>query len=127
MDPKDKRLHIDGCQDVTSFEAVAGVEKVTPGMLELTGKVYAETPLIRAIVLERSEHPSYSDELRHSVGLPVYDTNTCCNTFVEGLIDKPRFGINKCQHERETPSYVEYVCRGLMVCVMAGEEIQALA
>lgn len=104
VDPKDTRFHIVGCQDVPGFEAVAlgekvDVEMVTPGIVELCKKVLAANPTIRAILLECTELPPYADALRHATGLPVYDAITCCNMFIEGLIDNPRFGISDWQHE----------------------------
>lgn len=48
---------------------------------------------IRAILLECTELPPYADALRYSTGLPVYDAITCADSFVDGVLDNPRFGI----------------------------------
>jgi Asp/Glu/hydantoin racemase len=104
VNPEDTRFQIVGCQDVPGFEAVevggkVDVPKVTPGIVALAKEVLEKNSSIRAILLECTELPPYADALRHATGLPVYDAITCCNMFIEGLIDNPRFGINDWQEE----------------------------
>jgi len=102
VNPEDTRFHIVGCQDVDGFEAVAvggkvDVPKVTPGIVALAKAELAKNPSIRAILLECTELPPYADALRAATGLPVFDAITCCNMFIEGMVDNPRFGINDWQ------------------------------
>lgn len=56
-----------------------------------------EHPSIRAVILECTELPPYSDLIRAQLGLPVFDMVTCCDLFIEGFCDNPRFGINDWQ------------------------------
>mmetsp|Transcript_27955 Transcript_27955/g.50903 ORF Transcript_27955/g.50903 Transcript_27955/m.50903 type:complete len:636 (-) Transcript_27955:406-2313(-) len=104
VDADEQRYVIVGCQDVPGFEAVAAgekvdVAKVTPGMVKKCKEVLAEHPTIRAILMECTELPPYSDALRHVTGLPVYDAITCCDFFINGMRDNPRFGINDWHQE----------------------------
>ena len=98
------RYVIVGCQDVPGFEAVALGEKVdvaavTPGMVAKCRKVLQQYPKIRAILMECTELPPYSDALRANFGLPVYDAISCCDLFIDGVTDNPNFGIDGWQHE----------------------------
>jgi Asp/Glu/hydantoin racemase len=93
VSPEEDRFVIVGCQDIPGFEAVAigakvDVAKVTPGIVALAKQVLAQNPTIRAILLECTELPPYSDALRHATGLPVYDAITCANMFIDGLVGK---------------------------------------
>lgn len=104
VDPDEERFIIVGCQDVPGFEAVARGEKVdvaavTPGMVEKCRRVLQQYPKIRAILMECTELPPYSDALRASFGLPVYDAISCCDLFIGGVTDNPNFGIDGWQHE----------------------------
>merc|ERR1712032_617525 len=38
-----------------------------------------------------------SDAVRAATGLPAFDAITCCDYFIRGVIDNPRFGINDWQ------------------------------
>ena len=58
-----------------------------------------EHPTIRAILMECTELPPYSDAFRAASGLPVFDAITCCDLFINGRVDNPRFGINDWQHD----------------------------
>ena len=103
VDPDEERFVIVGCQDVPGFEAVAlgekvNVEAVTPGMVEKLKSVITEHPTLRAILMECTELPPYSDAFRAASGLPVFDAITCCDLFINGRVDNPRFGINEWQH-----------------------------
>lgn len=42
-----------------------------------------------------------ADALRKATGLPTYDAITCCNFFMSGVQDNPRFGINDWQERFE--------------------------
>jgi hypothetical protein len=102
VDPDERRYVIVGCGSVPCFEAVAeggkvNVQKVTPGIIELTQKQLQQHPKIRAILLECTELPPYADALRQATRLPVYDAITCCNFFITGLQDNPLFGLNSWQ------------------------------
>mmetsp|Transcript_44552 Transcript_44552/g.117735 ORF Transcript_44552/g.117735 Transcript_44552/m.117735 type:complete len:769 (-) Transcript_44552:210-2516(-) len=102
FDVDDDRFVIIGCQDVPGFDAVArgakvDVDYVTPGMVKMMRKALAETPSIRAICLECTELPPYSDALRKEFGLPVFDAITCADFFVSARKDNPRFGLNEWQ------------------------------
>ena len=93
------RYVIVGCQDVPGFEAVAAGEKVdvkavTPGMVAKCKATLEAHPTIRGILMECTELPPYSDALRQAFGLPVFDSITCCDFFIDGVTDNPRFGLN---------------------------------
>ena len=73
VDTQGERFIIVGCQDVPHFEAVAlgekvDVEKVTPGMVEKAKTVIKENPNVRAILMECTELPPYSDAVRATMG-----------------------------------------------------------
>ena len=104
VDPSESRFVIVGCQDVPGFEAVALGEKVdvaavTPGMVAKCKATLEAHPTIRAILMECTELPPYSDALRHATGLPVFDAITCTDLFVNGFVDNPRFGIQGWQEK----------------------------
>jgi len=104
VDPEERRYIIVGFQDVPGFDAVAKGEKVnvakcTPGIVEAVKATLMLHPKIRAILLECTELPPYSDAIRAATGLPVYDSITCCNFFISGLQDNERFGINNWQKD----------------------------
>ena len=98
VDTQGERFVIVGCQDVPHFEAVAegkkvDVEKVTPGMVEKAKAVLKTNPDVRAILMECTELPPYSDAVRAAMGLPVYDAITACDFFMMGVQDNKRFGL----------------------------------
>ena len=103
IDPNDKRFVIVGCQDVPIFgKAVAeGLkvdwEAVTPHMVKLAQDTVKANPALRAIILECTELPPYSDALREATGLPVFDSITTSNAFIASMQDNPRFGANDWQ------------------------------
>lgn len=102
IDPDEKRYIFVGCEDVPGFEAVARGEKVdvahvTPGIVAKARKVVRDNPAIRAILMECTELPAYSDAVRQATGLPVFDAITCCDFFVCGFRDNARFGVNNWQ------------------------------
>merc|ERR1711968_424064 len=55
--------------------------------------------MIRAILSECTELPPYSDALRASTGLPVWDSITGADFYVNAYKDNPRFGINDWQED----------------------------
>merc|ERR1712070_547892 len=99
----DDRFIIVGCQDVPGFDAVAkgdkvDVEYVTPGIVKLVKDLLKRQPTIRAILLECTELPPYSDALRQATGLPVWDAITNADFFISASQDNPRFGLNDWQN-----------------------------
>merc|ERR1719329_1643797 len=104
FDVDDTRFLIYGCQDVPGFDAVAkgeavDVEFVTPGVVKMTKDILQRQPSIRAILLECTELPPYSDALRQATGLPVWDAITNADFFISARKDNPRFGLNDWQTE----------------------------
>jgi hypothetical protein len=102
IDPNDKRLVIVGCEDVDGFEAVAAgakvdTLKVQPGMVKKARDTIRKHPNIRAILMECTELPPYSDALRAATGLPVFDAITGCDFFIGGRLDNPNVGLNDWQ------------------------------
>lgn len=96
VDAQDQRYVIVGCENVPHFEAVAlgervPVDKVKPGIVARAKEVLAAHPSIRAILLECSELPPYSNAMREATGLPVYDAITACDFFVSGVQKNERF------------------------------------
>merc|ERR1712113_454435 len=98
----EERFVIVGCQDVPGFEAVAAggkvdVKAVTPGMVKKAKDIIQQYPNIRAILMECTELPPYSDAIRMATGLPVYDAITACDYYISGKKDNERFGLNNWQ------------------------------
>mmetsp|Transcript_24040 Transcript_24040/g.81991 ORF Transcript_24040/g.81991 Transcript_24040/m.81991 type:complete len:361 (-) Transcript_24040:125-1207(-) len=98
VNTKEKRYIIVGCEDVPGFDAVekgekVDVEYVTPGIVAKAKKVLEDHPNVRAFLLECTELPPYSDAIRHHTGLPVYDSITCCDFFIDGRHDAHNFGV----------------------------------
>mmetsp|Transcript_19227 Transcript_19227/g.66275 ORF Transcript_19227/g.66275 Transcript_19227/m.66275 type:complete len:294 (-) Transcript_19227:141-1022(-) len=103
-DARDDAFVIVGCEDVDSFEAVElgtklDVEKVQPGIVAKALEVVAANPSLRAIVMECTVLPAFSDAVRSAMGLPVYDAITCCNMFMAGMQNNPRFGLEEWRHK----------------------------
>mmetsp|Transcript_56037 Transcript_56037/g.156122 ORF Transcript_56037/g.156122 Transcript_56037/m.156122 type:complete len:645 (+) Transcript_56037:168-2102(+) len=97
-----EKLVIVGCQDVPGFEAVAeggkvDTQKVEPGIVAKAMETLRDNPNVRAILLECTEMPPYSDALRVATGLPVFDAITCSDHFVRSRLDNPRTGLNQWQ------------------------------
>ena len=72
------------------FDAVEKGEKVdvkavTPGMEKKALEVIAANPNIRAILMECTELPPYSDAVRAATGLPVFDSITTSNAFITSM------------------------------------------
>jgi hypothetical protein len=102
FDVDDDRFIIYGCQDVDGFDAVSkgdkvDVERVTPGIVKMAKEILKKQPSIRAILLECTELPPYSDALRKATGLPVFDAITCADFYISATKDNPRFGMNEWQ------------------------------
>lgn len=102
FDVDEDRFKIFGFQDVPGFDAVAkgekvDVERVTPGILKVVKEKLKLFPSIRAIILECTELPPYSDALRKETGLPVFDAITCADFYISATKDNPRFGMNEWQ------------------------------
>ena len=98
VDTQQQRYIVVGCQDVPHFDAVEKGEKldvaaVTPGMEKKAQEVLAANPDVRAILMECTELPPYSDALRAKTGLPVYDAISACDFFMMGVQDNERFGL----------------------------------
>merc|ERR1739848_610411 len=74
------------------------VEYVTPGIVKMAKDLLKRQPTIRAILLECTELPPYSDALRQATGLPVWDAITCADFFISARKDNPRFGLNEWQN-----------------------------
>merc|ERR1719335_1162980 len=82
VDPDERRYIIVGCEDVPGFEAVelgqkVDTVKVTPGIVKKVQDTLKAHPTIRAILMECTELPAYSDAVRAATGLPVFDAITC--------------------------------------------------
>ncbi|CAK9019256.1 unnamed protein product [Durusdinium trenchii] len=76
-----------GCEEVPGFEAVAlgqkvDVKKVTPGIVEKAKQVLRAHPQVRAILMECTELPPYSDAVRYFCGVPVFDAITACDFYI---------------------------------------------
>ena len=76
VDTQQQRYIFVGCQAVPHFDAVEKGEKVdvkavTPGMEKKALELVAANPNIRAILMECTELPPYSDALRAKLNLPV--------------------------------------------------------
>merc|ERR1719265_2470159 len=99
-----KRFLIKGCQDLPGFDAVArgeqvDINKVQPYVVKLAMDTIEKNEDIRAVLMECTELPPYSDAVRAATGLPVWDAITGCDFYVNAYKDNPRFGINDWQDE----------------------------
>jgi hypothetical protein len=88
-----------GCEDVPGFEAVAvggkvDTAKVEPGVVAKAQAALKANPKARAILMECTELPPYSDAVRHATGVPVFDAITNCDFFINSFRDNLRFGKN---------------------------------
>jgi len=104
VDTQQARYHIIGCEDVAGFEAVAlgekvDVEKVMPGVVAKCQAALVEFPQARAILMECTELPPYSDAVRHATGLPVFDAISNCQFFMSGALDNKLFGKQNWQED----------------------------
>lgn len=87
-----------GCEDVEHFgyEVENGLRvdttKAEPGILSKVADAVAMYPNARAILMECTELPPYSDAVRAITGLPVYDAITNCDFVMKAFLDNPRFG-----------------------------------
>ncbi len=93
------QFYVIGCENIDGFEAVAKGEKVNYkkvmiGIEELVFEKLAENPGTKALLMECTELPCYSDTLRASTALPVFDAITMINFFYSSCTDNPNFGIN---------------------------------
>ncbi|XP_067017930.1 uncharacterized protein [Acropora muricata] len=99
VNPEETRYNIVACEDVPHFgQAVANADKVsveeaTPWIVRKAVHALLKYPKSRALLLECTELPPYSDAIRFYTGLPVYDSITVCHFFISGLKDNPRFGL----------------------------------
>lgn len=97
VDTSEHRYIIVGCENVPGFGAVArgdkvDTEKVTPGIVTKALEVMKEHPDLRAIMMECTELPPYSNAVRAATGLPVFDAITSCNMFMAGRFCNVNFG-----------------------------------
>jgi len=104
VNPQGERFNIVGCQDVDGFEKVAirekvDVKKVQPGIVKRALKSIERFPLSRAILLECTVLPHYSNAIRYHTGLPVFDAITACDFFIAGRKLNTRYGLQGWQHE----------------------------
>lgn len=77
-------VHIDGFEAVSSGKTV-DVEKVEPGMIAVAKSLMKEESNVKAIVVECTEIPPYSDAIRQTTKLPVYDPINICDSFINGF------------------------------------------
>lgn len=94
VDVKDKRYIFVGCEEVPGFEAVAlgqkvDVRKVTPGIVKKAQEILTKHPQVRAILMECTELPPYSDAMRHVCGVPVFDAITACDFYIASHVEHP--------------------------------------
>lgn len=102
VDTQSQRYHYIGCQDVPGFDAVAVGGKVDtvvvePGIVAKAKAALQIYPKARAFLFECTELPPYSDAVRHATGLPVFDSITNCDFFINSFRDNTRFGMNDWQ------------------------------
>ena len=103
-DIENEQIVIFGCENIKGFDAVAKGEKVNTQIVEKDLVKQIKWLLtfnseIVCILSECTELPPYSDALRKSTGLPVFDAITCADFFMSSKKDNPRFGLNNWQNE----------------------------
>jgi len=104
VDTADNRYIIVSCKDVDGFEAVAlskkvDTVKVQPGIVKKCQETLKAHKDIKAILMECTELPPYTDALRHATGLPCFDAITNCDFFIRGKVDHPSFGMEDWQEK----------------------------
>jgi hypothetical protein len=101
VDTQKQRYVIVGCEDIPDFgEEVAEGKKVnidlaTPGIVKKAKWIKKSHPNVRAFLFECTELPMFSDAVRAATGLPVYDSITMADSFMSGVTDNKRFGLNE--------------------------------
>lgn len=93
------QLYVIGCQEIPGFDAVAKGEKVNSnlvnkGIEKVVKHSLVAHPNTKAFLMECTELPCYSDTVRYTTGLPVFDIITLINLFYASSTDNPNFGIN---------------------------------
>lgn len=83
-----ERFVVCGLQDLPGFDLSnpmlpINTVAVTHSLLERIRPLLEANPAIRAILMECTELPHYSDALRKATGLLVFDIVTCINSFME--------------------------------------------
>ncbi|KAL7564039.1 hypothetical protein ACA910_006947 [Epithemia clementina (nom. ined.)] len=87
-----------GCEDVEHFgpEVEQGLkvdtEKAEAGILRRCEEALQMYPRARAFLFECTELPPYSDAVRATTGLPVFDAITNCDFVMTSFFDNERFG-----------------------------------
>ena len=105
VDTEQERYIIVGCENVDHFgdEVAKGLkvntDLATPGIVKKALETQAANPEIRAFLFECTELPQFSDAVRAATGLPVYDSITMSDSFMSGVTDNKRFGLNDWQGE----------------------------
>jgi Asp/Glu/hydantoin racemase len=110
VDPSEERFVIVACDTIPGFEAVAKGEKVDakkvgPGIVAKAKEVLASDKAIRALMMECTELPQFSDELRKETKLPVFDAINAANMLMAGFQDNVRFGLNEWQEAWDGTQY----------------------
>lgn len=68
-------------------------------MVKLALDTLKKHPTAVAFCLECTELPPYSDAIRAATGLPVFDSITNCDFYINAFRDNERFGLNDWQHD----------------------------
>ena len=97
IDTYEQRYHIIGMEGVKGFEAVEKGSKVInelvePGVVNRAKEALYRFPNSRAFLLECTELPTYSNAIKNATRLPVYDSFSVCNFFMESLQCNKKFG-----------------------------------
>lgn len=95
-------VHIDGFEAV-SYGKTVDVEKVKPGMIAVAQSLIRNEPKVKAIVVECTEIPPYSDAIRQTTKLPVYDPINICDSFINSFpkqADLPNGVTKQCFADR---------------------------
>ena len=88
-------FYVIGCENVDGFEAVAKGEKVNyKKSYDRYRRISSWKTSRKALLMECTELPCYSDTLRASTALLVFDAITMINFFYSSCTDNPNFGIN---------------------------------
>lgn len=99
VDPFDNRFVIIGCEDVPHFgEPVCkGLQvdtvKAQPGILKHIEEALKEHPNVCAILMECTEMPVFSNAVRRTTGLPVFDAVTNVDHCMSSRIGTENFGL----------------------------------
>jgi len=100
FDPEEERFIVASCDKIPGFleyifsKDKHGSEAIEKGIENLVAEHIAKDPLIRCVLFEGTALTPFADAIKASSKLPVFDSLSMCDLFVNGMMDNPLFGLN---------------------------------